>query len=179
MECRNCLLIAAAIIANFAAGASGACLGDSRIAEACRIATLKTLKALPHSLTASADGTERLPEHREPPAKHLTGALGNGDGQRKDSVWHSWCLWHVLSMDILNQLFKPADVSDDERTGVLGEDPGFGQERELSRNLLAIGTDPACDVRMPGRWIDPRTVVHDTGLACKAEDFGVNAILHS
>ena len=74
------MLIAAAIIANLAAGGSGACLGDSGIAEACRIATLKTLKALPHLLTATADGTERLPERREPPAKHLAGALGNGDG---------------------------------------------------------------------------------------------------
>jgi hypothetical protein len=32
---------------------------------------------------------------------------------------------------------------------------------------------------MPGCWIDPRAVVHDPGLACKAEDFGVNAILHT
>ena len=80
MEARNCLLVAAAIIANLAAGASAAYPGDSGIAEAYRIGTLKTLKALPHSLTASADGTERLPERREPPAKHLAGAVGNGDG---------------------------------------------------------------------------------------------------
>jgi len=86
---------------------------------------------------------------------------------------------HVLSVDILDQLLKSINVPDDERMGILGQDPGFRQKRELSRNLLAIRTDPACDVRMPGRWINPGTVVHDTGLACKAEDFGVNAILHS
>ena len=80
MESRNSSLIAAALIASLAAGASGAWLGNSRSTEAYRIAALKTLKALPHFLTATADGTDRLPEHREPPAKHLTAALVNGDG---------------------------------------------------------------------------------------------------
>jgi hypothetical protein len=77
MECRNRLFVAAAVIANFGAGASVACLWDSRNGEACRIATPKALSALPRSLTATADGTDRAPEYREPPAKHLTGALGN------------------------------------------------------------------------------------------------------
>ena len=82
-------------------------------------------------------------------------------------------------MDILNQLFKSTKVPNHQRTVILGQDPGFRQDRELSRNLLAIGTDSARDIRVPGCWIDPRAVVHDPGLACKAEDFGMNAILHA
>jgi hypothetical protein len=47
------------------------------------LALLKTFNALPDFLTATADGTDRLPEHRDPPAKHLT-ALGNvGDSTRE------------------------------------------------------------------------------------------------
>ena len=80
MEPWNSSRIAAALIASFAAGASGAWLGNSWIPEAYRMATLKTLEALPHFLTATADGTDRLPEHREPPARHLTAAPVKGDG---------------------------------------------------------------------------------------------------
>ena len=84
MESRNGLLIAAGVIANFAAGAPVVYPWDTRIADAFGTAMLKThLGSLPRDLTAMADGTDRPPEHREPPAKHLTGTLGDQDDSRR------------------------------------------------------------------------------------------------
>jgi len=82
MRSGNHSLIAAATIASFSAGLFGVFLADSRTG-ANPLALLKTFNALPDFLTATADGTDRLPEHRDPPAKHLT-ALGNvGDSTRE------------------------------------------------------------------------------------------------
>lgn len=75
MRSGNHSLVAAATIASFSAGAFGVFLTEPGTG-AHPWATLNTLDALPNFLAATGDGTDRLPEHREPPAKHLT-AHGN------------------------------------------------------------------------------------------------------
>lgn len=80
MESKNCSLIAAAIIANFTAGASGTYLGGSRSADTYRTTALKADDGVPHNLVTTAEGDKRPPEHREPTAKHLAAAPGQDDG---------------------------------------------------------------------------------------------------
>jgi hypothetical protein len=76
MELRNCSVVTAAIVVHLA-GPAGV-WADFQAVEAFRIEATEAPNSSPYLIWTKAEGTERLPEHREPPAKHLTAATGTG-----------------------------------------------------------------------------------------------------